>query len=108
MASAASRPVPLAGSAAPFAAQTAAVDSLTASTSVTIQVWLRPQVAAAERFATAVSTPGPRVTSSQNVSRRVRATFGGAEPGSARWRDRGHDQATYALSARGLPQDVTA
>jgi subtilase family serine protease len=48
----------LAGSAAPFASHTRATGDVAGSTRLTIQVWLRPDTAAAQRFATAVSTPG--------------------------------------------------
>ncbi len=48
----------LAGSAAPFTSRARATGDVAAATKLTIQVWLRPDVAAAGRFATAVSTPG--------------------------------------------------
>jgi subtilase family serine protease len=51
-------PVPLAGSVAPFTQYTPATGDVAGSRSLTIQVWLRPELAAAQRFATAVSTPG--------------------------------------------------
>jgi subtilase family serine protease len=57
-AAAAASPVPLAGSAAPFTAHTAALGYVAGATQLTIQVWLRPQLAAAEGFAAAVSSPG--------------------------------------------------
>ncbi len=50
--------VPLAGSTAPFIAHARAVGAVPASKRLTIQVWLRPRIAAAERYATEVSTPG--------------------------------------------------
>jgi subtilase family serine protease len=46
------------GSAAPFATANRVVGAVAGSESLTIQVWLTPQTAAAESYATAVSTPG--------------------------------------------------
>jgi subtilase family serine protease len=48
----------LAGSAATFTGHTRVIGDLAAGTSLTIQVWLRPDVGAAAQFATQVSTPG--------------------------------------------------
>jgi subtilase family serine protease len=49
----------LAGSAAPFTSHSQAVGPVAGSARLTIQVWLRPShLAAAQRYATAVSTPG--------------------------------------------------
>jgi subtilase family serine protease len=48
----------LAGSAVPFAAADNALGAVPASSRLTIEVWLKPQTAAAENYATAVSTPG--------------------------------------------------
>jgi subtilase family serine protease len=50
----------LAGSAAPFTSLTATGDLASAKT-LTVQVWLRPDLAAAQRYASAVSTPGGRM-----------------------------------------------
>jgi len=50
--------VPLAGTAAPFTSYTPATGDVAGSRSLTIEVWLRPDLAAAQRFATAVSTQG--------------------------------------------------
>jgi subtilase family serine protease len=50
--------VPLAGSAAAFTAHTRVIGSVAGSTRLTIQVWLKPRLAAAESFATDVATPG--------------------------------------------------
>jgi subtilase family serine protease len=49
---------PLAGSVAPFTSRTQATGNVASSQRLSIQLWLRPQVAAAQRFASAVSTPG--------------------------------------------------
>jgi subtilase family serine protease len=52
----------LAGSAAPFTGQTRVVSPMAGSMRLTIQVWLRPaHLAAAEQYATAVSTPGSKL-----------------------------------------------
>jgi subtilase family serine protease len=45
------------GSAVPFTSHTAATGAVAASQKLAVQVWLRPQLNKAERFATAVSTP---------------------------------------------------
>jgi subtilase family serine protease len=59
LASAATPPVtPLAGSVAPFASHMRATGPVPGGLKLTIQVWLRPRLAAAERFAARVSTPG--------------------------------------------------
>jgi subtilase family serine protease len=60
MASAAPRPVNtrVVGSAVPFTSHRAVIGKVAASKPLTIQVWLRPQTAAAQRYAAAVSTPG--------------------------------------------------
>lgn len=51
----------LAGSAAPFASHGRATGAVAGSVPLTIQVWTRPgRLAAAERYATAVSTPGSK------------------------------------------------
>jgi subtilase family serine protease len=51
--------LPLAGSAAPFASHVRATGSVADSARLAIQVWLQPgDQAAAQRYATAVSTPG--------------------------------------------------
>jgi len=59
-AAAAAKPAysPMAGSVAPFASHTRATGDVPSSLRLSIQLWLRPQVAAAQSFATAVSTPG--------------------------------------------------
>ena len=49
---------PLPGSAAPFATANRVMGAVAASGKLTIEVWLKPQTASAERYATAVSTPG--------------------------------------------------
>jgi subtilase family serine protease len=48
----------LAGSAAPFATANRAMGAVVGSQQLTVQVWLKPRTAAAESYATAVSTPG--------------------------------------------------
>lgn len=48
----------LADSTAPFTEHTRVIGDVTGSQRLTIQVWLQPRTAAAESYATAVSTPG--------------------------------------------------
>jgi subtilase family serine protease len=48
----------LAGSAVPFTSHTRAIGYVAGSERLSIQVWLRPQLATAAHFASAVSTPG--------------------------------------------------
>jgi len=50
--------VRLAGSAAPFTSQARVTGAVAAAQRLSIQVWLKPRVAAAEALASAVSTPG--------------------------------------------------
>jgi subtilase family serine protease len=48
----------LPGSAVPFTSYTRSTGDLTGSLRLTVEVWLKPDLSAAEQFATAVSTPG--------------------------------------------------
>jgi subtilase family serine protease len=48
---------PLMGSVAPFTSHTKTIGNVTGSSELSIQVWLRPQLTAAQNFAMAVSTP---------------------------------------------------
>jgi subtilase family serine protease len=50
--------VPLASSAVPFARHVAVTGVVPGSTRLSVQVWLKPDIAAAETFAAAASTPG--------------------------------------------------
>jgi subtilase family serine protease len=52
--------IALAGSRVPFARSALATGTVAAGRRLTIQLWLQPELAAAQRFATAVSTPGGR------------------------------------------------
>ncbi|HEY3952828.1 MAG TPA: protease pro-enzyme activation domain-containing protein [Streptosporangiaceae bacterium] len=52
------RETTLNGSAAPFTAHTRSTGAVPAGTLLTVELWLRPDLAAATRFAAAVSTPG--------------------------------------------------
>jgi subtilase family serine protease len=49
---------PLAGSVAPFTARTAVIGNVPANEKLTVQVWMRTDIAAATRYAISVSTPG--------------------------------------------------
>lgn len=55
------RSVALAGSAVPFTSQTAALGDLSSTRTLTIQMWLRPDMVGARGYASAVSTPGDRL-----------------------------------------------
>ena len=54
------RETTLSGSAAPFISHTRSTGAVPAGSQLTVELWLKPRLAAAERFATAVSTPGSR------------------------------------------------
>ncbi len=73
---------PLAGSVAPFASHTRATGTVPAGQKLTIQVWLRPRLAAAESFAAAVSEPGSASFRAYLTPKRYEARFG-ATPGQA-------------------------
>ncbi len=51
----------LSESTAPFTAHSRAIGDVAGSQKLTIQVWLKPRLAAAQSYATAVSTPGNRL-----------------------------------------------
>jgi subtilase family serine protease len=53
--------VTIAGSAAPFTSGTSVIGNAAAAQKLSIQVWLTPRTAAAQKYATAVSTPGNRL-----------------------------------------------
>jgi subtilase family serine protease len=55
------RSVALAGSAVPYTSQMAALGDLSSARTLTIQVWLRPDMVSAQSYASAVSTPGNRL-----------------------------------------------
>jgi subtilase family serine protease len=52
------REATLNGSAVPFTSHTRSTGEVPAGTRLTVELWLKPRLAAAERFAAAVSTPG--------------------------------------------------
>jgi len=51
-------PVPLPGSAVPFTSHTPVTGYVAGRQRLTVQLWLKPDAAAAERYATAAATPG--------------------------------------------------
>ncbi len=53
--------VRLAGSVAPFATSSRAIGPVSGATRLSVQIWLTPDLAAAARYATAVSTPGSKL-----------------------------------------------
>jgi len=73
----------LRGSVAPFTASSRVIGGLPASTKLAVQVWLRPRTAAAERYATAVSTPGSALFHHYLSPRAYTARFA-ASPAQAR------------------------
>jgi subtilase family serine protease len=50
--------IPLPGSAVPFTSRTPATGEVAGAQRLTVQLWLKPDAAAAERYATAAATPG--------------------------------------------------
>jgi subtilase family serine protease len=66
----------VAGSVAPFTAHTTAIADVSGSQRLSIQVWLRPDVAAASSFATAVSSPGSAIYHRYLSPSRYTAEFG--------------------------------
>jgi subtilase family serine protease len=50
--------IPLPGSAVPFTSHTKATGYVAGAQRLTIQLWLKPDIAAAQRYATAAATPG--------------------------------------------------
>jgi Pro-kumamolisin, activation domain len=73
---------PLPGSATPFTASSRVIGNAPGAQRLSIQVWLRPRVAAAQRFADAVSTPGNPLFGHFLSPDRYTARFG-ATPGAA-------------------------
>jgi subtilase family serine protease len=53
--------VRLAGSVAPFTSSSRAISLVNGAARLSVEVWLKPDVAAAARYATAVSTPGNKL-----------------------------------------------
>src|SRR5579875_2106775 len=51
----------LSGSSAPFTSHTKATGYVAGSQALTVQLWLKPNTASAEQYATAVSTPGSKL-----------------------------------------------
>lgn len=72
----------LAGSVAPFTSRTPSVGDVAASTRLTIQLWLKPNIAAAQQYAAAISTPGSPLFR-HYLSPAAYATRFGASRGSA-------------------------
>ena len=74
---------PLPGSAIPFTRTATVIGAAPAARRLSIQVWLRPRLAAAQRFAAAVSTPG-RPGFGHFLSPDAWTARFGASPGTAR------------------------
>jgi subtilase family serine protease len=78
----------LAGSADPFTSYTRATGEVAGSMDLTIEVWLKPNQAAAEQFAAAVSTPGSSLFGHYLTPAAYTARFGasrGAVAGVEAW-----------------------
>ncbi len=73
----------VAGSVAPFAASAQVIGAVPSSRPLTVQLWLRPALAAAERMATAVSTPASPLYHRYLSPARYTAEFG-ASPARAK------------------------
>jgi subtilase family serine protease len=74
----------LRGSVAPFTATTSAIGGAPGSRKLTIQVWLRPRTAAAERYAVAVSSPGSALFHRYLSPDRYTARFGPSQSAARR------------------------
>jgi subtilase family serine protease len=73
----------LAGSAAPFASHSRLIGAVAGSDRLTIQVWMRPaHLAAAEEYATAVSTPGSKLFHHYLSPDAYTARFGASRDGA--------------------------
>jgi subtilase family serine protease len=73
----------LAGSAAPFTSHSRATGAVAGAVRLTIQVWLRPgHLAAAQRYATAVSTPGSKLFHHYLSPDAYTARFGASRAGA--------------------------
>jgi subtilase family serine protease len=76
--------VRLAGSAAPFTSHSRPTGAVAGSVRLTIQVWLRPgDLAAAQRYATAVSTPGSSLFHHYLSPAAYTARFGASRTGAS-------------------------
>jgi len=73
----------LAGSAVPFTSHTTATGYLASGRHLTVQLWLKPDVAAAERYATAVATPGSALFHRYLSPAAYTARFGASQAAAA-------------------------
>ena len=67
----------------PFATANRAMGAVAASQQLTIQVWLKPRTAAAESYATAVSTPGSALYQHYLSPAAYAARFGASKAAAA-------------------------
>jgi subtilase family serine protease len=74
---------PLPGSAAPFTSHTPATGYVPGSQRLTIQLWLKPDLAAAQRYATAVATPGSALFHHYLSPAAYTARFGASQAAAA-------------------------
>ena len=74
---------PLPGSAAPFTSHTPAAGYVAGSQRLTVQLWLKPDVTAAQRYATAVATPGSALFHHYLSPAAYTARFGASQAAAA-------------------------
>ncbi|MGH3156608.1 MAG: S53 family peptidase [Streptosporangiaceae bacterium] len=74
----------LTGSNVPFTSHTKVTGYVAGSQALTVQLWLKPDVAAAEQYATAVSTPGSRLFHHYLSPAAYTARFGASQASAAK------------------------
>jgi subtilase family serine protease len=76
-------PAPLPGTAVPFTSHTTATGYVTGARRLTVQLWLKPDVAGAERYATAAATPGSALFHHYLSPAAYTARFGASQAAAA-------------------------
>ena len=76
--------VRLAGSVAPFTSSSRAIGPVSGAVRLSVQIWLKPNLAAAARYATAVSTPGNKLFHRYLSPAAFTAKFGASKAGAAK------------------------
>jgi subtilase family serine protease len=74
----------LAGSTAPFTSHTKIIGYVAGSKALTVQLWLKPDTAAAEQYATAVATPGSKLFHHYLSPAAYTARFGASQAAASR------------------------
>jgi subtilase family serine protease len=72
------------GSTVPFASHNKVIGYVSGSQALTVQLWLKPNVAAAEKYATAVSTPGGKLFHHYLSPAAYTAKFGASQAAAAK------------------------